>query len=86
VVVSVTRSFGLPVTDLTAQDLRLDPIVIAPRGAKVTISAMSERQQGTYLVDVVPVPGATWLLGSYLFCLAVSSAGNQAQTVFTAFR
>jgi hypothetical protein len=81
-VVSVTRGSGVPVTGLTPQNLQVDPIIVAPFGARVTISRMIGPQPGTYLVEVTPVPNGTWQLGRYLFWLAVSSGGNHGQTVF----
>jgi hypothetical protein len=84
-VVSVIRSSGLPVTGLTAQNLQVDPIIVAPFGAGVTIGRMIEPQPGTCLVEVIPVPAGTWRLGRYLFWLAVTSGANHGQTVFAVF-
>jgi hypothetical protein len=84
-VVSVIDSSGVPVTGLTAQNLRVDPIIVAAGGGMVTISNVSERQQGAYLVSVVPIPAATWQLGRYIFWLAVTSGADQGQTVCAVF-
>jgi hypothetical protein len=80
-VVSVTRSSGVPVTGLGAQNVRVNPIIVAPGGALVTISQMIEPEPGTYLIDVVPIPAGTWQLGRYLFWLALTSGTNRGQTV-----
>ena len=84
-VVSVTDSSGVPVTGLTAHDLRVDPIIVAAFGAGVTISSMGESHPGTYLVHVVPIPAGTWKLGRYIFWLAVTSGTDQGQTVCAVF-
>ena len=80
-VVLVTRSSGVPVTGLGAQNVRVKPIIVAPGGALVTISRMIEPEPGTYLIDVVPIPAGTWQLGRYLFWLALTSGTNRGQTV-----
>lgn len=85
IVISVIRGTGVPVTGLTQQDLQVDPIIVAPGGAGVTISIMGEPHPGAYLVDVIPVPGGTWKLGRYLFWLAVGSGADRGQTVFDVF-
>jgi hypothetical protein len=79
--ISVTRSSGLPVTGLTAQNVEVDPIIVAPGGAAVTITSMGEPKPGTYLVQVVPIPAGAWRLGRYLFWLAVKSGANHGQTL-----
>ena len=74
-----------PVTGLTAQNLQVDPIIVAPFGSGVTISQMGEPRPGTYIVDVVPIPAGTWKLGRYLFWLAVTSGANRGQTLCAVF-
>jgi hypothetical protein len=83
--VSVTRGSGLPVTGLTAQNFQVDPVIVAPGGAGVTISNMGEPHPGTYLLFVEPIPAGTWTLGRYLFWLAVKSGTNNGQTVCAVF-
>jgi hypothetical protein len=83
--VSVTRGTGLPVTGLSAPDVQVDPVIVAPGGAMVTISRMIEPQPGTYLIEVVPIPAGMWQLGRYLFWLAIKSGSNRGQTVCAVF-
>jgi hypothetical protein len=83
--VSVTRTSGVPVTGLTTPNVQVDPIIVAPGGADVTISRMIEPQPGTYLVEVVPIPAGAWRLGRYLFWLALKSGVDRGQTVCAVF-
>src|SRR5262245_46870358 len=80
-VVSVTNNSGTPRTGLTAGDFQVDPIIVAAGGGAVNIATVSERQPGTYLVEVVPIPAATWELGRYIFWIAVTSGLNKGQTL-----
>jgi hypothetical protein len=84
-VISVTRSSGTPVTGLATADFQVDPIIVAPGGAMVTVSSVSEPQPGTYLVQVIPIPAGTWHLGRYLFWVAVVSGAARGQTVRDVF-
>jgi hypothetical protein len=84
-VVSVTRTSGVPIGGLGAADFRIVPIMVAAGGALVDISSLSERQPGAYLVEVVPIPNAVWQSGRYIFWIAVTSSANQGQTVASVF-
>lgn len=84
-VVSVTRSTGVPVTGLGAANAQVEPIIVAPGGANVTIARMIEPQPGTYLVEVVPIPAGHWQFGRYLFWIALTAGGNRGQTVCAVF-
>jgi hypothetical protein len=84
-VVSVTRTTGVPSGGLGAANFRIVPVIVAAGGAAVDISTVSESQQGAYLVEVVPVQGGTWQLGRYIFWVAVTSGANQGQTVTSVF-
>jgi hypothetical protein len=84
-VVSVTRTSGVPSVGLAAADFRVEPIIVAPGGAAVDISNVSEQQQGVYLVEVVPIQGAVWQLGRYIFWIAVTGGANQGQTLASVF-
>jgi hypothetical protein len=84
-VVSVTRSSGAPVTGLSAANVQVEPIIVAPGGALVTTSRIIEPKPGTYLIEVVPIPAGAWRLGRYLFWLALTSGANQGQTVCEVF-
>jgi hypothetical protein len=75
----------MPQSNLVVADFRVVPVIVAAGGALVNISDMSEPQPGVYLVKVVPIPGATWQMGRYIFWIAVSSASNQGQTVTSVF-
>ena len=84
-VVSVTNNYGTPRTGLTAANFQVDPIIVAPGGGAVTIATVSERQPGTYLLEVVPIPAATWQLGRYIFWIAVAAGSSKGQTVSSVF-
>jgi hypothetical protein len=85
IVASVTHSNGAPRNGLSAADFRVVPIIVAPGGGEVTISRVIEPQPGAYLVEVVPIPAATWQLGRYLFWVAVAHGAGQGQTVCSVF-
>ena len=84
-VVSVTRSSGTAVTGLTAANFQVEPILVAPGGALVTIQRVIEPQAGIYLVEVIPIPAGTWQLGRYIFWLALQSGANHGQTLCSVF-
>ena len=84
-VVSVTRSTGTAVTGLTSADFQVEPIIVAPGGALVTIDRTIEAQAGVYLVEVIPIPAGTWQLGRYIFWIALHSGNNHGQTVCAVF-
>src|SRR6266581_996333 len=65
IVASVTHANGAPRNGLSAADFRVVPIIVAPGGGEVTIARVIEPQPGAYLVEVVPIPAATWQLGRY---------------------
>jgi hypothetical protein len=84
-VISVTRSSGAAVTGLGVADFQVEPIIVAPGGALVTISSVTEPQSGTYLLNLVPIPAGTWQLGRYLFWVSVTSGTARGQTVRDVF-
>jgi len=84
-VVSITHTNGVPGGGLVATDFRVVPIIVAAGGALATISRVVEAQPGVYLVEVVPIQGATWQLGRYIFWIAVTSGSHQGQTLERVF-
>jgi hypothetical protein len=84
-IVSVTRTSGTAVTGLTGADFQVDPVVVAPGGAAVTIHRVGEPHPGLYFVEVVPIPAGTWKLGRYIFWIAVRTGTSRGQTVCAVF-
>jgi hypothetical protein len=85
-VVSVSNNNGgTPRTGLTAGNFQVDPIIVAPGGGAVTIANVGEAHPGAYLLEVVPIPAATWQLGRYIFWIAVVAGSSKGQTVCSVF-
>jgi hypothetical protein len=85
VVVSVTHGNGTPQTGLSSTNFQVDPVIVAPGGGDVTIAQAGEAQPGAYLVEIVPIPTATWQLGRYIFWIAVRHGTDHGQTVCSVF-
>lgn len=82
VCVSVTDSAGAPVSGLTANNFKVDPLIVGPGGALVNItSAQPVRLPGTYIVEVVPIGAQTWKAGFYIFAVAVARGPDQGQAL-----
>jgi hypothetical protein len=82
IIVSVTDSAGIPITGLIAANFKVDAMIVGPGGALVNITRVAGgRLPGFYHVDVVPIPGATWRPGVYIFAIAVQNGGNQGQAL-----
>jgi hypothetical protein len=81
IVVSVTRNNGVALGGLTTTSFRVQAILVAPGGGQVTVQSVAELQPGVYLVKVIPIPAATWLLGVYTFWVAVNQGSNAGQSL-----
>jgi hypothetical protein len=81
IVVSVTRNDGVALTGLTKTSFRVQAILVAAGGGLVTVQSVAETQPGVYLVEVIPIPAATWLLGVYTFWVAVNQGSNLGQSL-----
>jgi len=79
--VSVTRYSGLPVTGLSAANFQADCPIVAAGGGGVTVDRVDEPHAGVYRVNLIPIPTATWLEGSYIFWVAAQSGGNHGQAL-----
>jgi hypothetical protein len=82
IVVSATTADGTPLTGLTAANFSVDPMVVAPGGALVTITDVrSGRLPGFYLLQTVPVGTQTWKAGVYLFAVSVTQGVKHGQAL-----
>jgi hypothetical protein len=82
VVVSVTDANGVPVPGLTKGNFKVQPAVVAPGGALVNISVVTNGPlPGIYIVSVVPIGVQTWKNGVYIFAIAVKKAADQGQSL-----
>jgi hypothetical protein len=83
IVVSVTDQHGAAVVGLTKDNFKVDPIIVGPGGALVTIetASMSSRVDGFYLLRVVPIRTETWKSGVYIFCVAVERSSDRGQAL-----
>jgi hypothetical protein len=76
--VSVTDTEGEPVTGLTANSFKVDPMIVGPGGALVNITGVSSgRLPGFYHLNVVPIKKETWKSGVYIFAVAVENTANR---------
>jgi hypothetical protein len=82
-VVSVTRTNGKAVLGLTAPAFEVFTILVGAGGANSTILSGEEWPVGSpfYLIKIVPIPGATWKLGRYVYGVRVTNGTNVGQTV-----
>jgi hypothetical protein len=84
IIVSVTDANGAPVTNLSAANYKVDPMIVGPGGALVNIVSVSAgRLAGFYLVQVVPINAETWKAGVYIFAVAVERGADKGQTLAT---
>jgi hypothetical protein len=81
IVVSVTRENGEPVTGHTASNFEVEALVVGPFGAAVVISRVGGGLTGFYLIHVVPVQSYTWVGGTYIFGVTVTSGAEKGQTL-----
>jgi hypothetical protein len=84
ITISVTDHNGEPVTGLTAENFKVDPMIVAPGGAHVEIStAFAGRLPGFYYVNIAPVHMETWKGGVHIFAIAVQKGADKGQTLAT---
>ena len=82
IVVSVTKSTGVPVLGLGVSNFKVDPVIVGPGGALVNITGVSAgRLPGIYLINVLPISTQTWKRGVYIFAVAVKSASTTSRIV-----
>lgn len=80
--VSVTDANGNPVTGLTVDNFKVDPMIAAPGGAVVHISSFfAGRLPGFYYINVVPVDMNTWKHGVHIFAVVVEKGKDRGQTL-----
>lgn len=80
--VSVTQDDGEPTLGLTKRNFKVDPMIVGPGGALVTIKRVAPgRLPGFYHVDVVPIRRETWKAGVYIFAIAVRRRRDKGQTL-----
>ncbi len=84
IAVSVTDLNGEPVTGLTAENFKVDPMIIAPGSSGVEISSVfAGRMPGFYYVNVVPAHMENWKGGVHIFAIAVKNGADKGQTLAT---
>jgi hypothetical protein len=84
VVASVTDANGVPATGLGVSNFKVDPMIVGPGGALVTITGVTPgRLPGFYHLNVVPIGTETWKKGVYIFAVAVEKGGDKGQTLAT---
>jgi hypothetical protein len=82
IVVSVTTADGEPVTGLTVDNFKVDPMIVGPGGSLVNISScFAGRLPGFYYLNVVPINMETWKSGVHIFAVAVQKGNDKGQTL-----
>jgi hypothetical protein len=80
--ISVTDTEGNPIRNITAENVKVDPMISAPGGVPVHIETFFEgRLPGFYYINVVPTEMHTWKHGVYIFAIAVQSGADKGQTL-----
>jgi hypothetical protein len=82
IVVSVTDTNGAPVTGLTVDNFKVDPMIAAAGGALVHLASFfAGRLPGFYYLNVAPMDMRTWKAGIYIFAVAVEKGEDKGQTL-----
>ncbi len=89
VTISVTRSTGLPVTNLTQADFTLGNTwgghrvnAVGFQGGSIQIGPGAINAGGLYMCQLVPIPGATWVPWStYHIVIVVQTGADRGQTI-----
>jgi hypothetical protein len=82
IIVSVTDDYGEPVTGLTVNHFKVDPMIVGPGGALVDIvSTHTGRLPGFYHINVKPINIETWKNGTYIFAVSVKKGNMQGQNL-----
>jgi hypothetical protein len=80
--VSVTDTEGNPISGLTQDDVKVDPMISAPGGVPVYIATFFEgRLPGFYYINVIPTEMHTWKHGVYIFAITVQKGDDKGQTL-----
>ena len=85
VVVSVTDANGAAVSGLAASAFDVHMAIVGPGGADVTISAVSPKTAGFYVLNVVPIPAGSWRAGKYITTVAVTRGADRGQALAEMF-
>lgn len=86
VLLSVTDANGEPVTGLTAANVKVDAMIVAPFGALVSVVRLwGGSLPGFYRIDLVPAGTYQWRAGEYDIAVAVTQGANKGQAL-AAFR
>ncbi len=82
IVISVTDTNGKPITGLTVDNFKVDPMIAASGGALVhVVSFFPGRLPGFYYLNVAPVDMHTWKAGVYIFAVALEKGADKGQTL-----
>lgn len=79
IIVSVTDADGVPVTGLTADNLKVQAAIVGPGGAIVDINLIwgAATFPGFYNIHVVPTRDYTWAAGVYIFAVVATRASTR---------
>ena len=80
--ISVTDAKGNPVTGLTVENFKVDPMISAPGSGPVHINSFfAGRLPGFYYLNVAPENMKSWKHGVYMFAVAVEKGNDKGQTL-----
>jgi hypothetical protein len=79
---SITDTNGNPVSGLTAENFKVDPMISAPGSEPVHIASFfAARLPGFYYLNVAPENMGHWKHGVYIFAVAVERGKDRGQTL-----
>jgi hypothetical protein len=82
IALSITTGGGEPVSGLSTDNFRVEPIVLAPGGALVRISEVNAQAlPGFYLMRIAPIEPNTWRAGVWIFGILAETDDGQGQAL-----
>jgi hypothetical protein len=80
--VSITDTDGNPITELTMENFKVDPMISAPGSGHVHINSFfAGRLPGFYYLNIAPDNMGHWKHGVYIFAIAVQKGNDRGQTL-----
>ena len=80
--VSITDTNGNPVTGLTVENFKVDPMISAPGSGLVHVNSFfAARLPGFYYLNIAPDNMGHWKHGVYIFAIAVEKGKDKGQTL-----
>ena len=82
IIASVTDVNGQPVSGLSINNFKVNPLIVGPGGALVNIvQVYAGIFPGFYHINVVPINVQTWKAGVYVFGVVVQNGADNGQAL-----